>query len=187
MNLTPEQRAIAQQLLDTFSKRDETYDQHTEEIVNILGPTVLEAVYQFLELPDETITWSDFQVIDGILMIFATVNLSTVGITPKIERLTSSMDSDSNSIERIIRIGFPLPIVTQPLDQVIKFLADHSDPAQMNDDDDMSEYDEDDGEIFSTVAPAMVASAQSFDVGQLSKDQVRQMLYFQHQSRNTKH
>lgn len=181
-----------QALIELFNKRERLYDHISNEIADMIGPSLLEGLITFFGAKYENVVWLDLRLTDLTIEIAASVGHGCDETVPElIEKLAPTEPipdgEDVVLIQRIMKIMIPLGYAFKPKDVIVKFLTEQigeqSSPTEYIPTvliKEPSTYQE--GEVEETEH-----ATSQFDPSGLSKDQIHQMLIFQHQSKNTMH
>lgn len=166
-------------VIDIFDNREKTYLVYTQQIVQRLQPTVLEALYDFFEVSYEAITWLEFQLDGAFLTIAAVVTYGGDQKTPEIiERLAPIAplppDKKVAEIRRMIRIGLPIEQLGNTKEQIVEYLKEQTAKQPTPE------------QPLETVEEVEPPTAQT-EYSQLNKEQLEQVLFFQQQTKGTKH
>lgn len=179
-----------------FDKRDEAYIDATQEIVDAIGPTVLEALYSVFGVPQDDVKWLDFQSTDSLLIVICSVRYNPSVHTPQfIEMTVDRVPKVDFEIDQTIRIGIPYEVVMQDAGKIVDFLGalvashkeggptliQHTDVREAKEHDDITE------EVVAEQQVSPHAEAAVFSTEGLTLDQKQQLLIMQHQSRGKVH
>jgi hypothetical protein len=167
-----------EQLLTLLNERDEAYAEYTEAIADAIRPTVLAALQELLNIKDSQVEWSEIYISmeDLALHIICTVTYTPSDVIPSfVTRMAPRVITDSPNDVRVVRIGIPIAYSSHPKDEILKFLHQLVEEQQKI-----------------IPEPAITASGDiqvldQFDLSDLSKDQVAQLLVFQHLNPGVKH
>lgn len=171
-------------VIELFEKREQTYISFTEQIVQQLGATVLAALYDFFEVSYEAITWVEFQLSEESLGIAAIVSYSGDQPAPAIiERLAPigpiPADKKVTEIRRVLRIGIPLRVVGGTREDILLFLKQQTEK-QPTPPEPLETVEVTSGEV----TPDYDQPSPDLN---LTREQLDQVLYFQQQTKGTKH
>lgn len=173
------------ELMELFSQREQMYTGGTQQIFERLGPTVLAALYDFFNVSYERVEWMDIQVMGGIVVIIATIMYkSNEPSAPIIEHLAPRTPEDVESVERIVKIGIPLVLIPRPKEEIMEFLRAHVRQPEAKKEEPIGTKTEDNSVPVTTASSAKIGG---FNTADLSKEQIRQLLWHQHDSKEIKH
>jgi hypothetical protein len=161
---------MLEDLLTLFDERETAYLAYTEAIVAKIQPTVLAALQELFGVTSDQIEWSDIRVSeeDVSLHIECKIQyLSTDVIPSVIVAITNHQQPDDIDSVRVVRIGLPLVGAFKPKDMILAYLY------KIIADQDKVALDS--------------AAPKQFDMSLLNKEQVAQVLVFQHQTNGVKH
>jgi hypothetical protein len=167
-----------EQLLTLINEREEAYAEYTEAIADVIRPTVLAALQELLNIKDHQVEWSEIYISmeDLALHIICTVTYGSDDVVPAfVTRIAPRVMTDSPNDVRVVRIGIPIAYSAHPKDEILEFLHQLVDEQQK-----------------AIPEPATVASGDTqvldqFNLSKLTKDQVAQLLVFQHLNEGVKH
>jgi len=170
--MTPEMLKQLEQLATLFKARDQAYEDGTEAIFIMLGPTVVECLYDMFNVSYEAVKWMDIQVADNILLMVASVTYDKDNKIPSsIEQLSPEPPPGTELTGRVFRIGIPLDMVFESRETISEFLKSavkkKIPPSRK-------------------VVPVEPPSVE-FDSTALTKEQVQQIVIFQEQTKGIKH
>lgn len=151
-----------EQLLAIVDERDLKRLEYNRQIADLVAPTFLTAVVEMLELPTDQIEWVDIDVTDS--MVF-TLKLS-VTYTPGVDTspfLGTAPTDNAAFVQKNLRVSLPLSHVFDSVEDIKKLL--HRPP---------------------TTQATEPVQPVKFDPSAMSKDQIEQMLLFQHLTVGTK-
>lgn len=153
-----------EQLLFIFDEREKLTAACNREIAVALTPTVLSALFDLFNLPTESVVWEDFQIIESVLVLRATLTYDSAHeLSPFLNLIVPPRDGVVPiRIQKTIQFGVPLTKVFDDKDALKEWFME-------------------------VVAKSTDQQPDSQSKEQLSahpdlnltKDQVAQMLYFQ--------
>ena len=160
-------------LVKLLEERDAAYARHTDVIIDVIGPTVLSALIELFEVPIESISWLEIQVSENILVVTSSVtynpNENIPRIVSGIQAEAQEDETSTSHAERLVRVGIPVELIFSPKERIIAFLTNILETG-----------------IAQRVGGGAEPSTE-FDPSQLTRDQISQFLYMQHQNKGTKH
>jgi len=112
-------------LQSLFRLREQAYSRITKEVLERIGPTVLSALYEFFEVPYESISWIDLQMVEDVLLIVAVVSYKGSDAIPElVKKLAPMADNmppteEITEIQRMMRIGIPADCIFKTKDEVL--------------------------------------------------------------------
>jgi len=177
-----EQNKKLRVLAELLEERDRVYLDHTKNILELLAPTLLIAVTSFFNLDQRQIHWHEVKTHDATVSLLATVFLDQDSNPIEVDGETDQFETS-----KIIRITFPIDVIFQPVENIVDWLTtqeiQHVEQDMMVD-----RLHEPDQPLHSELNElgAVDRSTNEFDSNGLSRDQIQQMLFFQHQSKGTK-
>lgn len=175
-----------------FEERDVLYMEATQRIVDTIGPTVLEALYQTFAVPTNDVHWLDFQSTEHLLIVICSISYNPSVHTPAFIRDTvPNVPRVDFLIEQTIRIGIPYEVVTKDAAEIVDFLQalvnshkdggptliEHTDVKEA--DANPQEQQKDEHQRNSDVGV--------FNPANLTLEQKQQLLMFQHQTKGKIH
>lgn len=170
------------QLASLFKHRDQVYEKATSAILDMLGPTVLEALYSMFNAKYEDVQWIEVQVHDGVLLIVASVFYPKDTPPPKnIELLSPATPEGSDLVGRVFRIGIPMNIVFTSKEEVSQYLVEATKKATTK-----AEQLQRTERIQRELQMGHDIE-EEFDKTTLTKEQVQQIVMFQNATKGTKH
>lgn len=113
-------------LMKMFHDRDDAYTTATQAIVDQIGPTVLEALYELFRVPVEQVKWLDFQSTDNLLIIICAIQYDpSVFVPPFVDDIrVDSLPVDKPSVvSQTVRIGIPFEVVMTTSETIYNFLS----------------------------------------------------------------
>lgn len=177
-------------LLAMFDARDQMWAKHNRQIGNIIAPTVLEALYELLELDHDSVEWVDLQIMENIMLIICNVTYDPATTQSRfLQRVDDAQTPETPiQVQRFLRIGVPLAIVFSDKDAIKEFLMRI--PVETTEDDDsdvdverVSFDDQSDEEPQSNRSGSAV---MGFDTTNLSEDQITKLMLYHHAVETTK-
>lgn len=108
-----------------FSERDDAYIASTQLIVDVIGPTVLEALYEVFNVPVDDVKWLDFSQTDNLLIVVCSIAFNPQeGIPEFIEDTieTNSIPNVNEVIEQNVRVGIPYELVMKDPEEIVDFI-----------------------------------------------------------------
>lgn len=158
------------QLISLLSERDEVNAEYTAAIADILQPTALAALQELLQAKDHQIECSDihFAIEDLALHITCDVTYGPNDPIPEfVVAIAPAQETEAGQQLRSVRIGIPIAYSTRPKQEILEFLQQL---VKEN--------------LQGTSAPdtttVKIQPTEQFDLSELSKDQIAQLLVFQH-------
>lgn len=189
-------------LAELLEVRDKVYLEHTRAILDLLAPTLLTAVVNFFGIDQKQVQWHEIKTYNASIMLLATVILdpdpATLGALYQEDGPLSDEDLDNLELRKVVRITIPAALSFETVENIIMWLEKQE--IQHVEQDMMlgqaNQGLEEDGDEFAPSAPGReeipishpvkTSASGEFDPGELSKEQIAQMLFFQHQSKGTK-
>lgn len=157
-------------LLSLFDERDQAKQAITRKIMYALGPTVLVAIMELLEVSPDELMWDDFRVVDTVLLTVFTVSYNPSTTQSTVLKKLSPPPRDDGTpvveVQQMLHLSLPLTLTFQDKEVIKQFL--------------LKTFVETEPTLATEPAeppPANIA---------LTKEQVRQMLFFQQQTKGTK-
>lgn len=156
-----------QQLEALFSNREASYKQVSEQIVDLLKPSLLEGIRQFVKIDESCISIMDVELdADVIVALFS---IETVGDkTSDVLEVLSPTPEGTATQQRLLRIQTPITIAISSSADVLSFLT--------------SQF-----ERILAAKQTTKKQPQEFNTEQLTREQKDQLLWFQHASKTAKH
>lgn len=150
-------------LLKLVDERDLTYLDYNKALSGMLQDTMLTAVVELLDVPTDQLEWLELSVSSSVLVLIMAVMYNPCEDTSP---LLGPIPPDSNAvlIQKTLHIGLPLEMVFESSEIIKEFLLG------VAHDDAVSE------QTTNVQTPTPV----TFDSSSLSKDQLSQMMAFQH-------
>lgn len=153
-----------QRLLTVFDERDRQKEICNRKIAEILTPSVLGALVELFNLPDENVVWHDFNVLESVLVIRAAVTYDPAHEHSHFLTLIAPTLPTGSPIQvqKMIQFGIPLAMVFKDREELKDWFMKVAQPDE-------------------PVPPPVKEQEQTtqFDGSQLTKDQLAQLLYFQ--------
>jgi len=153
---------------ELFNQREFAYLTLSQDILDEIGPTVLDAVIEMLNLDDEDVSWEDIQLIDDVITLVAFVlyrpgDIATIETKEKVLITEETVDI----YKRVIRIGIPLDVAeTGTKENIITFLRNIQATKDANKTTDPDTK---------ASEPKMNLTYDGFDMSELSDEQLRQL------------
>ena len=181
-------------LKQLFADRDNDYIDATQEIVDIIGPTLLDALYRLFNVPVMDVRWLDFSSATSIIIITCGIAYDpSEGIPKFILDTNHTIPKDAGRVEQVVRIGVPYELVMADSDKIVAFMSalvmshasggptliEHMDESTVV----PERYDDAAIKRDGTVAQ----DASDFNPNRLTPEQRQQLLIFQHQSKGKIH
>lgn len=163
-----------EELLALFDSRESLRNACNRKIAALLSPTLLLALFELINVTTENLVWEDMQVIESVLVIRVEVTYDPTKEMSEFLQLISpksSTDPGATMIQRTFQLGIPLVTVFNDKDQLKQWIVEMA----RNNHATSSE----------TKPPAPVPAPNHFDVTDLSKEQITQLLFFQQQTKGT--
>jgi len=111
-------------LKQLFYDRDDAYTTATQTIVDMIGPTVLEAMYELFQVPVEQVKWLDFQSTDNLLIVVCAIQYNPSKGTPQfIQNVQSNRTEHNGLVSQTFRLGVPFEVVLSTSENVLNFLT----------------------------------------------------------------
>lgn len=183
------------ELKQMFVDRDNDYIDATQEIVDAIGPTLLEALYRLFGVPVEDVRWLDFASSQTIMIVTCGIAYNPSESVPKfISDTQFDVPKVRIKFEQTVRIGIPYELVLADPEDILEFMSalirSHIDggPSLIEhlDDSEIEQQPQfDDAELVEHRGRAV--DAGEFNPGDLTYEQKQQMLIFQHQSKGKVH
>ena len=185
-------------LLAMFDARDQMWAKHNRQIGNIIAPTVLEALYELLELDHDSVEWVDLQIMENIMLIICNVTYDPVTTQSRfLQRVDEAQRPDTPiQVQRFLRIGVPLAIVFSDKKDIKEFLLRI--PVETTDDDGgeveiETVASDDEEDTTPSLPPSSLnppkrrgADVMGFDASELSDDQITKLMLYHHTVETTK-
>ena len=182
-------------LLSMFDARDQMWAKHNRQIGNVIAPTVLEALYELLELDHDSVEWVDLQIMENIMLIICNVTYDPATTQSKfLHRVDEANRPDTPiQVQRFLRIGVPLAIVFTEKKDIKEFLLRI--PVETTDDDNTEvEFEpvpSGDDDATPATPPSPLARRRSsevmgFDTSELSDEQITKLMLYHHAVETTK-
>lgn len=183
------------ELKDLFEAREAVYYEITQEIVDIIGPTVFEGLFMLFNVPNEDVRWLDFKSTDNLLIVTCSVIYNPSGEVPQfILDTTQELPQSSERIEQTVRLGIPYELVLSPPEDILAFLqaliVSHKNGGpsliQHLSTDTVTE-DDIQQEVPAPVQHHNTHDPDIFDPSPLTATQRQQLLFFQHETKDKLH
>lgn len=184
------------ELKQLFVDRDNDYIDATQEIVDAIGPTLLEALYRLFGVPVNDVRWLDFASSTSIMIVTCGIAYNPSVSVPKfISDTQHVIPKVSIKFEQTVRIGIPYELVLSEPEEILDFLSalirSHIDggPTLIEhlDQETVEQQPQfDDAELVDQ-RQGRAVDAGEFNPGGLTYEQKQQMLIFQHQSKGKVH
>jgi hypothetical protein len=172
--------ANLEQLISLMQERDEVHAEYTVAIANMLHPTVLSALQEILGARNDQIEWTEIVISpeDLTLRIMCAVTYSERDNIPAfVVASTPAEGLGAEGDTRMIRVGIPITYSLRPKEEIVAFFHQLITDGQQTST----------GYEASEVIEPTPASTLQFDLSNLSKDQVVNLLAFQHYTSREKH
>lgn len=172
-----------QQLLTVFDKRQQLHNKCNREIAEILTPTLLTAVVELINVPNESIVWEDMSVVQSVLVLQVEVTYDPAKEVSRFLSLVTSSIKDNAppiQVQRSIALGIPLTMVFQDSDIIKDWLMRVAENLGME-----NEAQPKPPANAEAPPPPAVESSR-FDMTDLTTEQIQQVLFFQYQTEGTK-
>lgn len=171
-----------------INAREEQYQNSTDDILELVAPTVVAAVYELFQCSYDDVSWYDVDVVHDILMLVAIVSYKDGKKLPEAIQSTSYAtlreDDESSISEHIFRIGVPLSLVFAPSNEIVEYLLNAEHYAQPE-----SMYVEGPSETQEDVAIKSGGDLplSEFDATKLTPEQIQQLMISQSVYKGSKH
>jgi hypothetical protein len=179
-----------QSLLSMFDARDAMWSKYNKQIAAVISPTVLTALVDLFDLPEENVEWVDMQILDNILLVICNVTYDPVHTQSAFLQRVDEHKRPSTPIQvqRYLRVGVPLAIVFSPKEEIGEFLARIPVETTGDDEDTVEAYDSSElAEDTTSVPPdKTTTTVLGFDASNLTEDQLRNLMLYHHTTENTK-
>lgn len=164
-------------LLEVFDERNRLHALCNKQLAQMLSPTVLTALFELLEIPNESLVWEDFHVIDTVLVIHATITYDPAhGKSPFLAVITAdSADSETPiQTKKRVQFGIPLANIFQDKDELKAWFMEVVQVTTVN-------------SYTSTLADIEEEepSPDEFDRSALSPEQLAQLLFYEKNNKGT--
>jgi len=194
------------ELAELFEKRAAIELNAKKAIIEKLSSTAIEAIYTFFGVGYEGIVWTDVQLVDNVVIFALVVTYDSTTPPPDyIERFSPTANTGvvPAKTQRAMRIGIPAIQAFKPKEEVVQYLkaeleklppqentptkiidaSEQDDPREwLDDDDDDGNEDDIEFDAASDVSARVVSSPNAWDMGSLTKEQISDILFFQHQT-----
>lgn len=177
-------------LLSMFDARDQMWAKHNRQIGNVIAPTVLEAIYELLELDHDAVEWVDLQIMENIMLIVCNVTYDPATTRSQfLNRVDEANRPDTPiQVQRFLRIGVPLAIVFADKADIKEFLLRI--PVETTEDDnndvEIETSSNEDDTPSSTPTRRKSSEVMGFDTADLSDDQITKLMLYHHAIETTK-
>lgn len=158
-------------LLGLFDKRQKARNACNREIAETLTPSVLSAIFELVNVPTDAIVWEDMDVVQSILVIRAEITYSPAKEMSQFLTLVMPSVQGENpvQIQRTITLGIPLTVVFQEKETIKGWLMSVA----------MGNKTEE------PLTAEQKQIPQYFNIAELTKEQMTQLLYFQQLTKGT--
>lgn len=176
-------------LLAMFDARDSMWSKHNRQIAAVISPTVLEALKELFELPDDNIEWVDLQIMENILLVVCNVTYDPVHTQSRFLQRVDEITAPDRPIQvqRYLRVGVPLAIVFSPREEIKEFLLRIPVETTGDDANTAEVYESDATPEDSTNVPIQSSSkVLGFDTSTLSEEQIKNLMLYHHTVEGTK-
>lgn len=167
-----------EQVLLLIDQRDGQYMAVNKQIAELIAPTMLTAVVEILNVSTSKIEWMDLKVIENYLVLSCTVayDPSAPDVSPLLAGpVVEPGEIVPVEVQKILRIGVPLSKIFETSDHIKEYLLDSYAKSQMKKEP-VSEEPAVEGD------EKVESFDAQFDPKQLTREQINQMMYFQHMS-----
>lgn len=192
MAMKRDQLAKIKRLVELFEKREQVQQQSTEAILEAIGPTTLEALFELFDVPYESVSWLDAQLVDTVIVLVASIVYGEDQKVPPIIQALSPAPNDGRPSIRLFRVGIPLELVFQSKDEIVEYLLEtvgmatkrskkrkkKGSPGEIEGQD--MDTGEDNVVLINGPQP-------EFDTSELSHEQIQQLLIFGGDANGSKH
>jgi hypothetical protein len=174
-------------LLEIQKRRDLYNKQHIERMFASI-PHVTEALQTMLQLPDDDIQWLEIDVMEDLVMIGIAIRFPPDDIPVFVQIFapdsieSSEITDDVEAIKQLIRVGLPLDLVEQPVQDIVQFFHDLAPALSNHDDGDDAGLEE-----YAATADGAAPTYPVFDSAELTPAQTQKLLMFQSLFDTTKH
>lgn len=184
------------ELKQMFIDRDNDYIDATQEIVDTIGPTLLEALYRLFGVPVDDVRWLDFASSETIMIITCGIAYNpSVSIPKFISDTQHIIPKVSIKFEQTVRIGVPYELVLADPDEILDFMSalirSHIDGGptlieHLEQETVEQQPQFDDAELVEH-RQGRAVDVGEFNPSELTNEQKQQMLIFQHQTKGKLH
>jgi hypothetical protein len=175
-----------------FADRDTAYVDATQEIVNRIGGTLLEALYELFDVPQEDVRWLDFQSTENLLIVICSISYNPSVLIPEFIALTRNNIQQVNGvIEQTVRVGIPYELVLAEPVEIVEFMESLIEQHQQGGPSLIEHVDHELSEVENIqvhhVSSPKPVDPDEFNPAELSTEQRRQLLIFQHHTKGKVH
>lgn len=166
-----------EQVLTLLDKRDNEYLERNKQVAELIAPTMLTAIVDCLGVDPDNISWVDIKVYDVYLVLTCSVRFdpNAPNLSVFLRDSNYTPGSPSVEVERPLRIGVPLAKVFDTAEEIKAFLMKPFVPT-----DAVEQAGSDTSVKVEEVKKPTIDD--QFDAKTLTREQLNQMLYFQHMS-----
>lgn len=168
-----EQIALVEQLMVLIDERESIRLEYNKQIADVIGPTLLTAITNLIDLPAANMRWVDIEATELAIIVAVQVTYTAEHeLNPFMLTMLQVAPPDL-TITRVIRIATPIAVAFDPPSEIMDYLTMVTNSRTMKEATQTEEYEpltEDD-------------TGTPFDDTVLTKEQVEQMMLFQHLSR----
>jgi len=160
-----------EELLSLVEERDQIHLDYNKQIAEHLAPTMLLAIVELLGLPTDQLHWVSVDIIDSAISLVVRISYDPTKNESEFLKATATGRADDAAyVERNIRFNVPIEVAFQPANDVKQYITELL------------------GDKLKKPEPKKEAEPikVSFDPGALTTDQIRQMLFFQQTTLETK-
>lgn len=166
-----------------FQEREDDYVRTTKQIFEIIRPNVLEGIAEFFKTTVEAVQWHEIKISDASVVILASFVFpyeSSPEVDKMVEELQATDDLESVQIQKMMQIMLPVPLLLETKENIVVWL------------DTWKKTQENTRPVPETVKPLQQSANNTnvqmvdFDPRQLTRDQIAQMLFFQHTTKGIK-
>lgn len=148
----------------------------TQDMIQLLGPTVIEALHEVMQVADENVTWVDVNVIEHMVVLDAVVSMKIDDLSPFMLSITPPenlqlAEDDSDVLEQVVKIGIPADLCFTTKQKIVDFINDTSTVTR-------KVYHG--GSMEDNIAAATASTAsesKDFDLSQLTAEQRASFMY----------
>lgn len=159
-------------LLSLFDEREQARLEINHKIVHHLAPSTLSAVIELMDVSADDIQWEDIRIVDTILLVVFSVTYdpsTTRSLILKKVKPTTSDGAVPIEVQQMLHLSLPLAMAFDDKEMIKDFLLKaFAEPEP------------------SVEEPSPVQDPEVPVDSALTKEQVRQMLYFQQQTKGIK-
>lgn len=172
---------------ELFDTREAVYLEITQDIADVISPTVLEALYTLFDVPSDDVRWLDFRSTDNLLIVTCSITYNpSVTIPQFILDTTDKVEYSSDRIEQTVRVGIPYELVMEPPEDIIAFITALIE-SHKNGGPSLIEHMSTDTVIDNGGNRTSNHNDDVFDPSTLSPTQRQQLLFFQHETKDKIH